>query len=37
MVPVLTGKIVNSSNFADLSNSDLGGLTGSVFLRWTEE
>ena len=30
-------RIVNGSNFQDLSNSDLSGLTGSVFLRWTEE
>lgn len=32
-----TYRIVNGSNFDDLSNSDLGGLTGSIFLRWTEE
>lgn len=30
-------RIVSGSNFQDLSNSDLSGLTGSVFLRWTEE
>ena len=30
-------RIVSGSNFQDLSNSDMGGLTGSVFLRWTEE
>ncbi|MBU4200669.1 MAG: hypothetical protein KKG09_07030 [Verrucomicrobia bacterium] len=30
-------RIVNGSNFQDLSNSDLSGLAGSVFLRWTEE
>ncbi len=29
-------RIVSGSNFQDLSNSDLGGLTGAVFLRWTE-
>ena len=32
-----TYRIVNGSNLEDLSNSDLSGLTGSVFLRWTEE
>lgn len=30
-------RIVSGSNAQDLSNSDLGGLTGTVFLRWTEE
>jgi hypothetical protein len=30
-------RIVSGSNVQDLSNSDLSGLAGSVFLRWTEE
>lgn len=29
-------QIVNGSDTAGLSDSDLGGLTGSLFLRWTE-
>jgi hypothetical protein len=30
-------RIVSGSDCRDLSNSDLSGLTGTIFLRWTEE
>ena len=30
-------RFVTGSNFIDLSDSSLSGITGSIFIRWTEE